>query len=631
VQLAAIQARVEGEFGIAIPIGALDTLLRGAAKKRKGRMRGRAFVPEQEGLAEFDTAHARTAAHREQMALIERLVEAAAEQELTWSEDAAAEAMADYLDRHATSVLVVSHGQDPPTDENQPDAEGDADPREFVVATVFDGILAREPEAAVHVERLVVGTMLASALYTPDLEKLFDPLCCDVFLDSPILIDALGHAGAIPKRAARESITLLREAGATIKCFEHSISEVERKLEDVAHQLRDPRRAPQGTDTILHNATERNLTPSDLQQAATSVRRSVKNSLGIEVVEAPPFTESTTIDEVVAERVLEERLGHSRKTTIRFDLDSLTAVYRIRGGQAKYRIESCQAIFATPHRRLVGASREIFRIGRKNAPIAIALADLVTLAWLKKPRAVPQLPRLRIAADCYAAIQPPAGVVRRYVEEATKLFARGEITGDDLYELRYTPESRRILMMKTKGIADAVNATVVSDILKERNRQIEAKARREVERDAHAAREQLADEQAARTADREKFESRIRELETNATTQDAQLAELQSAAERRRIRVRVGLSTAVVAACLAGASIPLATGTVDGAWTKTLLVVAAAAVACVALIPHVGHKRVWAGVGAAGLVIGIVLAIHQVASDSSHHTPPKTPHATTNP
>jgi hypothetical protein len=524
VSLDAIRTRMTAEFGMEIPTAAVETILRGAAKKGSGNVRGRSFIPDPDGLGAFDTAQARQTAQREQVSLIERVVEAAAEQGLTWSDDEAAEAIADYLDRHATSLLAATHGQDLPAS----DSDGEADPREFVVASLFAVILEREPEAAAHVERLVVGTMLASALYTPELEKLMDPLCCDVYLDSPILIDALGHAGTIPAKAARESITLLREAGASVKCFEHSAAEVERKLDDVAQQLRNPRRIPHGTDTIIQNATQRNLTPADLEQSVAAVRRQVK-ALGVEVVEAPPHTRRTTIDEVLAERVLEKRLGHSRKSSIQFDLDSLSAVHRIRGGQKKYRIETCGAIFVTPHWRLIMAAREIFPVGRKNAPVAVALADLVTLAWLKKPRAVPDLPRLRIAADCYATIQPPAGVVRRYVEEATKLHAQGAITDDDLYELRYGPESRRILMVKTKGDAGAVTPTVVNDILAERDRQIAAKATRQAEREANAARAELDQERATRAEEAVEFSNRIEKLERHAEWQEAELRRARTA------------------------------------------------------------------------------------------------------
>jgi hypothetical protein len=532
--LASICERMDVEFGIKLPVATLQKVLQGARQKNLGTIRNGRFLRQSGSLDQFDTAAARQTARREHLSLIDRLVQVAEAQGLNWSAEDAADAIADYLDRHATSLLAAGHGHDlDPVDID------DGDPREFVVASCFSVILEKEPEAAAYVEHLVVGTMLASALYTPDMDRIADPLTCDVYLDTPTLIDALGHGGTIFARAARESIVLLREAGATIKCFDHTAVEMDRKLCDVAQQLRD-RRKGNGTDPIIDNATARQLTPEDLEQAAGRVRSDLRK-MKVTVVEAPAHTPETTINEVEAEKILIGTLKHSRTMTLRFDLDSLAGVYRIRGGRPKYRIESCEAIFATPHGRLLGASRQIFRVGPRNVPVAIWLPDLVTLAWLKKPRAMPDLPRLRIAADCYATVQPSPGLVRRYLEEATKLRRSGVITEDDLYELRYGTESKRILMLKTKGSTSAVDAEVVQSVLDERNRQIEARARTEADRDTNAARAQLAEERTARGLERTELSARISKLEEKARAQDDQLRTARdaenSAIERRTRRL----------------------------------------------------------------------------------------------
>jgi hypothetical protein len=528
-----IRSRMEAEFGITLPIAALQIVLRGARSSGYGVVRGGAFVPEAGLLSTFDTAGARQVARREQASLIERLVESAGHQDLNWTIEDAAEAIANYLDRHSTSLLVSSHGQDL-NGEEPPELEDD--PREFVVASFFSSILEKEPEAARYLEHLVVGTMLASALYTPDLDRIEDPLACDVYLDTPALIDALGHAGSVLARAARESIALLQEAGARVKCFDHTAVEIDRKLCDVAEQLRD-RRKRVSMDPIIENAVARKRTPEDLEQAAGRVHRELQR-LKITLEEAPPRSKETNIDEVAAEKILMETLGHTRRNTIQFDLDSLTGVHRLRGGRRKHRIEGCTAVFATPHGRLVGASRQIFPAGR-DVPVAVGLADLVTLAWLKKPRAMPELPRLRIAADCYATVQPSPGLVRRYVDEAVKLHKSGSITEDDLYELRYGMESKRILMVRTKGATSAVNAEAVEGILDERNRQIAARARLDAERDANAVRVQLDAERAARESDKADFEARIESLEDRARKQEDRLGRVR-AAEVAAIDLRAG-------------------------------------------------------------------------------------------
>lgn len=537
VSIAAIQERMLAEFGIQIPHAALETVLRRARKKGLGTLQKHCFAPNVDLLPQYDTSAARVAAQREQSALIDHFVRFAEEEyELTIAPSEASDTIAAYLDTHATSLLQVAHGA---SDCWEPASVTESGAREFVLASFVSAVLDRDPEDWAYLERLVVGTMLSSALFTPDLERIEDPFKCDVYLDTPTLIDALGHGGEVPARAARESLSLLRQAGASINCFEHTAVEIERKLYDVAQNLRNGRRYAEGTHQIEHNAIRRKLSAEDLEQAAGQVRKSLRG-LGVNCVVAPPHTERLNIDETAAERVLEERLEHSRKTSIRFDLDSLTAVYRLRSGRRQYRLESCGAIFATPHGKLVWAARQIFTTGTRNAPIAISLADLVTLAWLKRPRTAPDLPRLRIAADCYATIQPSAGLVRRYVEEAAKLRSSGVISDEDLYELRYGAESRRILMVKTKGSADAVNAEAIRDILEKRNRSIEARARVAADRDANAARAaEVSERERREQAEREAGELRLRlrHLEEATERHTSELSSVKNA-ERHGFAMR---------------------------------------------------------------------------------------------
>ena len=61
---------------------------------------------------------------------------------------------------------------------------------------------------------------------------------------------------------------------------------------------------------------------------------------------------------------------------------------------------------------------------------------LTNLLWLRRPTAVPNLPRKRIIADCYAATWPTERLWRLYLEEIDKLRQRGGVISDEYYMLR---------------------------------------------------------------------------------------------------------------------------------------------------------------------------------------------------
>jgi hypothetical protein len=54
------------------------------------------------------------------------------------------------------------------------------------------------------------------------------------------------------------------------------------------------------------------------------------------------------------------------------------------------------------------------------------------------------------------------------------------------------------------------------------------------------------------------------------------------------------------------------------------MIIGAAAVGCGALVPHLGHRRIWTGIVAVGVVLGIIVTVHELASDSSHPAKPPT-------
>ncbi len=148
--------------------------------------------------------------------------------------------------------------------------------------------------------------------------------------------------------------------------------------------------------------------------------------------------------------------------------------------------------------------------------------------------------------------------------------------------------------------------------------------REEIERLASEERQQLEREMstsgqnAAATIDRlkEEHDRSVLELKETLEKQSAQLSQLQGTVERGRRNRRLIVSATIIAVGVAGAIVPPLLDAVHGTWPLTLLIMGAIAVGLGALVPHVGHTRVWGIVAAIGVVLGIAVAVHELASDS---------------
>jgi hypothetical protein len=110
--------------------------------------------------------------------------------------------------------------------------------------------------------------------------------------------------------------------------------------------------------------------------------------------------------------------------------------------------------------------------------------------------------------------RPTTQLIQRYVDEAQKLLARGELTNEEIHELRYGPESRAILMQQTRGNPGDVSDKTVQAILDEYRQRRVHEAREAADADVQAARKDAAEERKLR----ETIEDRVRELEAAEET-----------------------------------------------------------------------------------------------------------------
>ena len=144
--------------------------------------------------------------------------------------------------------------------------------------------------------------------------------------------------------------------------------------------------------------------------------------LRIKIKPKPAYEERLNINEVLLETTLKKEVGYQKPETLKVDIDSVAAVYRLRQGRFPPHLETCSAIFVTTNHTLAYASSLYFRKAEGSnsieaVPHCISDHVLTTLLWLKKPLSAPDLPRKRIIADCYAALNPPDSLWRRFLTE----------------------------------------------------------------------------------------------------------------------------------------------------------------------------------------------------------------------
>ncbi len=505
ISLPDTQTLVEDTFGLRIPQGALRTILGRMARDGLVSRRHGAYARVPEALEDIDLGAAREDVLRQHAHLVALLVDFAGRHGREWDEAQAEEALLGYVEVLAEPILGAVVDGEPVVDLPKIDSEGSVLTSRFVL-----DLCQKEPQAFEYLVTIVKGTMLANVLFLPEAfsggrTRLED---VEVFLDTPVVLRGLGYAEEPYRVPAEELIELLAQEGAKLRIFEHTLHEVEGVLDGAAATYRTGVQRDHIPGDVVDFFTIENFGRSDVEMVIASLPERLKKH-DIEVVGPPDHSEEEEEDfsERDLETALKDGVHYGRHGTMVKDLNSLAAIYRLRKGEVRRHVESCDAVMVTSNTTLAHVSRVYFAemLGKRSVPLCMTDYALAALAWLMNPAQAPDLPRRQIVAISYAALNPPEEVWRKYLTEIRLLQERGELTEEQVGLLLYSPDARLELMNATSGDADQMAVGTVAQVL----RHAEEAARAEVERELDLERSRREQTEATAAAEKEHAASEV--------------------------------------------------------------------------------------------------------------------------
>jgi len=335
----------------------------------------------------------------------------------------------------------------------------------YLVSCYIKKLEEEQPLLYSHYESIVVGNMFATAMYFTETDKIQQKFKNTViYFDTTFLIYALGYSGEVRSKPCIELIDMLRQNGAILRCFEHNIDEIESILRGCAARLESGQTDNFGTTEFF---IQQRLLPSDIYRIIYGLKEEIYHKLRIKVVEKPAYDNKLfVIDERELSNYLNSNIRY-KPASLERDVESVTAIFRLRQGYKSRSVEKCKAIFVTTNEGLSHHTRKYFQQHHQlgdNAPLVITDYAITTIMWIKNPNLHPNLPKKRIIADCYASQQPPEYLIKRYLEKIQDLREKNEINEQDYYLLRVNPEARKIMMQETQGNEEALTAIKINEI-----------------------------------------------------------------------------------------------------------------------------------------------------------------------
>ena len=477
ISLPELQQKVYVDFGLSIPQGPLKTILKRASRRGFVERSHDIYKRNNKKCKELNFGKTQQAVLRKHNNLIIKLVDfLEARYNLQWSNEQAEEALREYLSSHTLSALRIGTEK---TNQNEVNRTVKRE-KDFLIASFVEHLNENDSEGFDYLETILKGSMLVDAVYFPQIGNIarsFKNL--SVFLDTNFILRALGCAGKIRESACLELLELLYKLGADLRCFNHTITEL-RGILNAACRCLKSRQATGAFETFEHFLRQ-GYTPSDVDLITAKLPKCL-DSLRIKQVDTPSHEEKLTVNEAKLETILKEEIQYRRDEALQRDINSATAIYRLRGGQSYYDIDMCKAIFVTTNANLAKIIVEFFRSGADNvAPIFIPDDVFATYAWLKQPQIAPDLPRKRLIADCYAALNPSDELWSKYTDEIERLYKSNAVSVEDYNILRYSSVAQNELMEVTHGAAAAFAEGTIHEVLEKAKTAIRSDLVAEVE------------------------------------------------------------------------------------------------------------------------------------------------------
>ena len=475
VSLQELQDGLQKRFDLRIPQKTVGTLLRRLADYNYVSAQNRAYYKNPDALLSLDFSKTQKEFLKSYEHIVEVLRKFASEKHKTeWTEKDAENALLGYLNTFQFHSSTTGSGLEGIAHSNN--GNKGIKSENYIVGDFVNTLTSEKSANLDFFDTISKGHMLSQAIFlyeTGQEQRRFRST--NVYVDSPLLIFALGYAGKPRQAPVLEMLDIARSAGANLCCFRHSYDEMRGILHSCAERI-GKRQINSIYNPSVEHFLEIGKSETDilliLEQLETDL-----SSLGISIVEKPSHaTRQYGINEEAFEVLLREAVNYSNQRALERDIDSIVAIYRLRQAQSFTHVEECKALFITANSALARSTRQFFveDIEYNTVPLCYTDYLFTTLLWLKRPNHAPDLPKKRLIAACYAATQPDEVLWNQYLHEISKLEMDNRISLEQYYLLRHSIHAKSELMRITKGEQDIFTEGTIPEILKCIEEQIRA-------------------------------------------------------------------------------------------------------------------------------------------------------------
>lgn len=349
--------------------------------------------------------------------------------------------------------------------------KGSSDKVDYCIARFIIDEHKKESEIFDYILDMVKGFFVSTAIsFQPENLTLphskFKNLRC--YLDTRVIIDALGLRLQSGQKAAQELLNMLLAEQATLYCYEHTVTEIR----DIIKAYRNSLMNPKGRDTYntLEHWDEQNYTIEQVNRYLTLLNKKIE-ALHIEIVPSPARLDSW-IKGLKVEKFkkhLKAKVQYHSDSAYENDVLSVMGVMRIRNGYTSTELEKCEHIFVTTNAPLISVLETCLKTAVESVPPVILDTTMSSIVWFKCCNSHKDYPKYKLIENAMLALEPTNTLLKDLYHEVDLLVAEGGITEDEASIIRTDIQLKRELTDVVKGDASLVDRNQIIN-MKERLR-----------------------------------------------------------------------------------------------------------------------------------------------------------------
>ena len=347
---------------------------------------------------------------------------------------------------------------------------------------------AKKSEVFSYIEDMVKGFFVSAAISIQPqnidvVQSKFRELNC--FLDTRIIINALGLHLPEEKVSTLELLKMLTEKGAKLYCFEHNVQEVLSIINAYRYGLSNPHgnNSPQ----TLEAWDSQHYTISDVDRYASLLRAKISR-LGITIEEKPCVSDASNLpfEDSVLVNHIDENMNYYKREAIETDVNSVISILLLRNGHKTTEIEKSKYVFVTSNVHLTNIvntfllKNSICNFHEETMPI-ITDIDLSSIVWLKCYSTHKDFPKQKLIEQSLTALEPTPTMMITFFEMVDRLQHEGGITADEAAILRTDAYCKKELSGLVKGNVEGITEETVYEIREKLKLQYVGDANRNIE------------------------------------------------------------------------------------------------------------------------------------------------------